>query len=159
MKKYVYNTLKLDSDVYFSTAATKRVYAHVKEENKKLFSYSILRTTLSADKTSATIQVKVNYNSLYKASYSATRSLIYDVAVFRKKYGRNPSAAALGSLFADSFSACVKENPSKASAKTFSVRVKKYGISWKVTSVSGSLLNTCCCDVDKGFDKAVQSYK
>lgn len=156
IKKYVKDASLIDGDIYFSDSATNKVSDYVRAENKKRFSYTILNTVIAKDKASATIKVKVNYRSLYNASCQATLSVLRSWETYYQKHGEDPEDEYLGSLFISSFKKGIKKYPAKATSKTFVVKVRKYGSTWKLTSVTENLLNACFCNMDKGYYRALE---
>lgn len=157
MEECVKDNTTLEDDYYFSDSGTAKVYAVVKEQNKKRFSYSIVDTSLAKDKASATIKVKVNYRSLCNASWKGTGDFLTAWESYYAKHDEDPSDEKLGSMYASAFKSAVKKNPAKNASKTVSVKVRKYGKTWKLESVSVNLLNVCFCEVDKGFYKALET--
>lgn len=158
MKKYAYDSSIIDGDVYFSDAATNKVGDYVKAENKKRFSFCFLNTVIAPDKASATIKVRVNYRSLYNASCTGTLNCLNSWESYYSKHGKDPEDEELGSIFISSFKNGMKKYPAKAVSKTFNVRVRKFGSTWKIVYVSESLLNACFCNIDSGFYKALDLY-
>lgn len=145
---------KLDVDT--SDKSFNELCRIIKSQNKKLLKISIKSTKLAKNKKSATIKVKVQYRSLYKASYYASLDMysdVFDYAINNSDDEDIPDEFVVESLVKN-LKKRMKKYPAKKTSKTVTIKTQKYKNGWKIKSISDSVADTYLCDIVKGMNKA-----
>ena len=139
-----------------SKSKQKILLSILRKENSKRFSYSIISTTLSKDKKSATIKVKVKYRSLYEAAYRAMVDTVKDFLNYYYKYGKEPSTTKTVGWLLNNLKKEAKKHPGKSITKTITLKTKKYKDGWKIVKVPDAVYDSYTCNISKGMDAATR---
>lgn len=151
---YVAKKNKDDSKDGFTSSQTRQFYGVMRKENKKKFSYKILNTTLSKDKKSATLTVKVTYRSLYRAGYYSTEKTYKKILDYYDDHGKMPGSTKVNGWLVKYLVKGAKKYPAKLTSRTVTIRTKKYGNKWKIVESTDQMMHTYSCNILIGMDYA-----
>lgn len=154
MSWYVAKKSKDDSKNDFTSSQTKKFYGVMKKENKKKFSYKILNTTLSKDKKSATLTVKVTYRSLYRAGYYSMEKTYKKILDYYYDHGRMPGSSKVNGWLVKYLERGAKKYRAKPTSRTVKIRTRKYGSKWKIVENTDQMMHTYSCNILIGMEYA-----
>ena len=152
MRQYLYNK---DVPEFMVSKQLKPVQNIIREENKKCFSFRIINTAIAKNNKSATMKVKVTYRSLYEAASDAGIAVLADIAFYALTHFEAPTNAQVAKYINDEMEKKVKKAPSQVVTRTVTVRVKKYGSTWKIVEAEDEMLEVCICDIREGITDSV----
>lgn len=154
MGKYVAIKDKDTGGDSVSDSQTKQLYDIIKKQHKKKFSYTITGTTLSKDKKTATIKVKVTYRSLYKAGYYGAYKTCEKSLDYILDKNKSPSDSKVYGWLIKYLKKGVDKYSAKLTTKTLTIKTKQYKSGWKIIKNTDELQNVYSCDILKGMNAA-----